>query len=59
VGGRGDRGQGLAWVRLLGPGVFGVAPAAAHPAAAQANEEGTAAGMEPFPLQGMEGFYDG
>jgi hypothetical protein len=43
---------------MFGPGVFGVAPAAAHPAAAQANEKGTAARMESFPLQGMEGFYD-
>ena len=57
-GGRGDRGQGLVWVRLLGPGVFGVAPAAAHPAAAQANEKSAAARVKPFPLQGMEGFYD-
>ena len=58
VGGRGDRGQGLAWVRLLGPGVFGVAPAAANPAAAQANEKGTAARMQPLSLERMEGFHD-
>ena len=37
--------------------MLGVAPAAAHVAARQADEEGTAAGMEPFPLEGMEGFH--
>ena len=40
------------------PGVLGVAPAAAHCAARQSDEEGTAAGMEPFPLEGMEGFHN-
>ena len=44
-------------VGRLRPGVFGVAPAAAHRASAQADKEGAAAGMQTFPLQGMEGFH--
>ena len=40
-----------------GPGVFGVAPGAAHGAARQPDEEGAAAGVQAFPLQGVEGFH--
>ena len=57
LGGSGDRLQRQARVRVLGPGVFGVAPAAAHLAAGQAKEKGAAARMQPFPLEGMEGFH--
>ena len=39
------------------PGVFGIAPVAAHPAPPQADEEGAAAAVHPLPLQGMEGFH--
>jgi len=42
-----------------GPGLLGVAPGAAHAAARQPDEEGAAAGMEPFALQGVEGLGDG
>ena len=40
-----------------GPGVFGVAPWAAHGAARQPDEEGAAAGVQAFPLQGVERFH--
>ena len=38
--------------------MLGVAPAAAHVAARQTDEERAAAGMEPFPLEGMKGLYN-
>ena len=41
------------------PGVLGVAPAAADAATRQPDEEGAAACMEPFALQGVEGLDDG
>ena len=50
--------QAVAGVARLGPGVFGVAPGAAHRAARQADEEGAAAGMEAFALQRVEGLDD-
>jgi len=51
--------QAAVRVAALRPGVLGVAPGAAHRAARQADEEGAAAGMEPFALQGVEGLDDG
>ena len=50
-------GQGAQWVGRRGPGMLGVAPAAAHAAARQADEEGAAAGVDAFPLEGVEGFH--
>jgi hypothetical protein len=44
-------------VRLGRPGVLGVAPAAAHAAAPQPDEEGAAAGVQAFTLEGVEGFH--
>ena len=39
------------------PGVFGVTPRTTHIAAGQTNEKGTASGMVPLSLQGMERFH--
>ena len=38
------------------PGVLGVTPAASNIAACQADEKGTAARMDPFPLKRVKGF---
>lgn len=58
------RGVGQGFGALLrvgrdGPGVLGVAPAAAHRAAPKTDEKGAAPGMDPLPLQGVEGLHDG
>lgn len=42
----------------LRPRLLGVTPAATNRAASQANEEGTAACMDPLTLKGVEGFND-
>ena len=53
----GQRGEGLLGVHPGRPGVLGVAPAAAHAAAPQPDEQGAAAGVQAFTLEGVEGFH--